>query len=68
VQTVDSLMLNGDPSKRRRSDWTLHLRVERQLLPHVKGFAEYDREQSLSNVSIEEYTVNTVSGGLMVEY
>ena len=68
VQTVGSLMLNGDPSKRRRSDWTVYLRAERKLLPHVKGFAQYDREQAISNVSIEEYTVNTVSGGLMVEY
>jgi hypothetical protein len=68
VQTVGSLLLNGDPRKRRRSDWTVHFRVERQLVPHLRGFAEYDREQSISNVSIEEYTVNTVSGGLVVEY
>lgn len=68
VQTVGSLMLNGDPSKRRRSDWSVRLRVERELMRHLKGFAEYDCEQSISNVSIEEYTVNTISGGLMVEY
>ena len=68
VQTVGSLLLNGDPEKRRRSDWSLHLRAERQLMPHLKAFAEYDREQAISNVSIEEYSVNTVSGGVMVEY
>ena len=64
VQTVS----DTDPSKRRRADLTLSLRSERQVAKHVRLYAQYDYERTDSNAALDEYTVNTVSGGVAVEF
>lgn len=64
VQTVSET----DSSKRRRSDLTLSLRGERQVAKHVRLYAQYDYERTDSNAALDEYTVNTVSGGVVVEF
>jgi hypothetical protein len=64
VQTVSET----DSSKRRRSDLTLSLRGERQIAKHIRLYAQYDYERTDSNSALDEYTVNTVSGGVAVEF
>ena len=64
VQTVS----DTDLRKRERRDLTLALRGERQLAKHIRIYAQYDYEQTESNAALDEYTVNTVSGGVMVEF
>jgi hypothetical protein len=64
VQTVS----DTDLSKRRRADLTVALRGERQLVKHVRLYVQYDYERTDSNLSFDEYTVNTVSGGVAVEF
>ena len=64
VQTVS----DTDLRKRERTELTLALRAERQLARHVRLYAHYDYERTESNAALDEYTVNTVSGGVMVEF
>jgi hypothetical protein len=64
VQTVS----DTDPSKRRRADFTVALRGERQLAKHIRLYAQYDYERTDSNLALDEYTVNTVSGGVALEF
>jgi len=64
VQTVS----DTDLEKRRRADLTVSLRAERQLVKHLRLYAQYDYERTDSNLSLDEYTVNTVSGGVAVEF
>jgi hypothetical protein len=64
VQTVS----DTDPRKRERSDLTLALRGERQIAKRVRLYAQYDYERTDSNAALDEYTVNTVSGGVTVEF
>jgi len=64
VQTVS----DTDLRKRERKELTLALRAERQLARHVRLYAQYDYERTDSNASLDEYAVNTVSGGVMVEF
>jgi hypothetical protein len=66
VQTVSDDDL--DPRKRRRSELTVTLRGERQIAKHVRLYAQYDYERTDSNAAFDEYTVNTVSGGVAVEF
>jgi hypothetical protein len=64
VQTVS----DTDLRKRKRTDLTLSLRGERQIAKHIRLYAQYDHERTDSNAALDEYTVNTVSGGLAVEF
>jgi hypothetical protein len=64
VQTVS----DTDLRKRERSDLTLALRGERQITKHIRLYAQYDYERTDSNSALDEYTVNTVSGGVAVEF
>ena len=64
MQTVS----DTDLRKRHRTDLTLALRGERQLAKHVRLYAQYDYERTDSNSALDEYTVNTVSGGVAVEF
>jgi len=64
VQTVS----DTDLRKRKRTDLTLSLRGERQIAKHIRLYAQYDYERTDSNAALDEYTVNTVSGGLAVEF
>jgi hypothetical protein len=61
---------NGDPlpEDRERSDLTLIIRAERGLGRHLRLFAEYEHAQTLSNLDQEEYSANTVLGGVGVEF
>jgi hypothetical protein len=64
VQTVS----DTDSSKRSRSEVTVAVRGERQVAKHVRLYAQYDYERTESNAAFDEYTVNTVSGGVAVEF
>ena len=54
-----------DLAKRRSTEWGLNLRCERRLSGFLRIFAEYDHVQTISNLALEQYAVNTVKGGLM---
>jgi hypothetical protein len=60
VQTVSVT----DLAKRRSTEWGLNFRCERRVSRHLKIFAEYDRAETISNLALEQYVVNTVKGGL----
>jgi hypothetical protein len=64
VQTVS----DTDLRKRKRTDLTISLRGERQIAKHIRLYAQYDYERTDSNSALDEYTVNTVSGGVAVEF
>ncbi len=64
VQTVSPT----DPRLRENVVAGVSLRCERELLHRLKAVAEYEFERVLSNDRFEQYTVNTVSGGLRWEF
>jgi hypothetical protein len=64
VQTVS----DTDPTHRRRTEIEFTLRGERRILQFLSLVAEYSFEQNLANRASEEYSVNTVSGGLNFEF
>jgi len=60
VQTVSLT----DLEKRRKTDLTFSFRCERRVARFLKIFAEFEREQAISNLEFDRYTVNTMKGGL----
>lgn len=64
LQTVSAI----DPSLRKRDELMLGFRCERKLTKSLKLFGDYSYERTLSSRTIEEYEVNTVSGGLNWEF
>jgi hypothetical protein len=64
VQTVSAT----DSSLRQLSEFTWHLRAERQFKKWLKGYVDFEQERNYSNQPLERYTVNTVSGGCIVEF
>ncbi len=48
---------------RRKTDWGLRLRAERQLSPRWTVFAQWDRESSDDRQPASDYTANTVQVG-----
>jgi hypothetical protein len=64
VQTVSG---PGSPT-RQRTEVLFNLRGERQIARALKIFAEYEHERVSSNLSIDEYTVNTVNAGIDWEF
>jgi len=64
VQTVG----DGDPSKRERADLAFTLHGEIQLVKHVRLFAQYIHERTVSNLTLDEYSVNTVNSGVSIEF
>ena len=64
VQTADPP--SHDP--RRRTELMISVRAERQLTKSLRFFATFEREQSFANVTLENYTANTVLGGLQWEF
>ena len=64
VQTVSAT----DSSHRQLPEVTWHLRAERQFKKWIKGYLDFEQERNLSNQHSERYTVNTVSGGCIVEF
>jgi hypothetical protein len=57
-----------DPEFRRRSELYCDLLVQRRLSRRFRVFAEYIFERTFSNRAVEEYHVNTVSGGVGYEF
>ena len=57
-----------DHSPRELSELVWHVRVERQFQTWLKAYADFEQEHSFSNQTIERYVVNTVSGGLILEF
>lgn len=57
-----------DLSPRRRTEWIVGLRLERELSRHLKLALSYEHEEILSNDPLETYTVNTVSGTVSWEF
>jgi hypothetical protein len=64
VQTVAV----GDPELRKRSELYCDVRVKRRIARRLHVVAEYNYEQTFSNRSVEQYAVNTVSGGITFEF
>ena len=64
TQTVSAT----DPAKRRRTEWVIGFRLERDLSRHLRLVTSFEREETLSNDELETYTMNTVSGLLQWEF
>ena len=57
-----------DRSVRERTEVGFNLRCEKELTRWLRLFAEYDYERIFSNRTIDEYSVNVASAGLMWEF
>ena len=57
----------GNPSSREKTLLRFSFRGDRKLMKHLKIFAEFEHELSLSNRPGEEYRVNRIVGGIDVE-
>jgi hypothetical protein len=53
-----------DGTRRRRLEVQADVRVQRRLTRSIGVFVEYQYERTFANRAAEEYSVNTVSGGL----
>jgi hypothetical protein len=58
----------ADSDLRWRSGINADVMVQRQLNRRFRIFLEYNYEQSFSDRAVEAYSVNTVSGGLGIEF
>ena len=54
--------------QRSRTDVIVAVRAEGQIVKHLRLYTQFDREQTMSNLKLDEYEVNIVSGGVMVEF
>ena len=61
VSTIDS-------RARHRTSFVAGLRGEKRLSKHWRVYAAYDYEQSFSNLDVEQYEANTVSGGIELTF
>jgi len=57
-----------DLSKRKRTDWSAEIRMERQLGKFFRLITSFEHEQTFSNDELETYSVNTVSGSVQWEF
>lgn len=64
IQTVSP----SNPALRRRTDWTISCEVARRLTEKLAWVTSYEFEDTLSNDSLETYTVNTVNTALRWEF
>jgi hypothetical protein len=53
---------------RKRTYLRLNVRGERVVWKAIRLYAEYEFERTLSNLELDEYSVNTVAGGLNWEF
>lgn len=61
--------ISSSPSaKFHRTNLTVNLRAEKRVAKFLKIYGEFEHERSISNEAFEEYTVNTVLGGLEWEF
>ena len=58
----------ADPARRRKTLVVVGLQAERQLAKHLKCFAGYTWERSLSNLSFDDYQANVVTGGFAATF
>lgn len=63
-QTVDTTSSN----LREKAIVNLDLRAEKTICKHLKLFAEYEYERSLSNRAVDEYHANKIFGGAAWEF
>jgi hypothetical protein len=57
-----------DGGRRERLEWSLEARVERRLARFVKVHLGWEREETFSNLTLDEYSVNVVTAGLDWEF
>jgi hypothetical protein len=57
-----------DPAKRRRTEWSTGLNIERQWLHGLTFLVRYEYETIWSNDPLETYSVNTVTASLGWEF
>ncbi|MGC8830468.1 MAG: hypothetical protein ACP5MG_13780 [Verrucomicrobiia bacterium] len=53
---------------RRSSSVTLNLHLERKIIKKAKLFGEFEHERNNSTLTAEAYQVNTINGGLIIEF
>ena len=53
---------------RERTEMAAQASIEKRFAKWLKGFVEFEREQTLANADAEEYAVNKVTGGLSWEF
>jgi hypothetical protein len=58
----------ADPAHRRKTLLAAGLQAERQFAGHLRAFASYAWERSLSNLTFDDYEANVVSAGLAVTF
>jgi hypothetical protein len=58
----------GSTEKRERTEVSVGLHFERQLTKAWRLVATYDFERTLSNITLENYTANTVLGSLQWDF
>ena len=58
----------ADPSTRRKGVLQLELRSAWEFARHWKFYGSFEHERSLSNLSLDEYRVNTISTGVEWEF
>lgn len=59
---------DSDQDKRERTDLALVLRAEMQLVKHLRVFAQYSHDRTISNLTLDEYSVNSTQGGIRVDF
>lgn len=57
-----------DSALRHKAYLRFNLQGERSLTKNVKVFLEYEHERALSNLSIDQYKVNTIAAGVHLEF
>jgi len=57
-----------DPARRHRTLVGLTLQAERRLARHLRVFASYSWEQSLSNLTYDDYQASVILGGFAVTF
>jgi hypothetical protein len=53
---------------REKTYFRVNVRGEKTLTKSLKVFAQYEHEQALSNLDLDQYNVNTISAGLNLEF
>lgn len=58
----------ADTEKRRRTEYSMAVRLEREIAEHLSLYTEYDGEWIEGNIRSEEYRVGTVLAGMLWEF
>ena len=57
-----------DTDLRRKTALAVTLRLERTLAKHLKAYAAYNWDNSISNLEFDDYQANVVTGGLVLVF